>query len=156
MKTSRWVIDPATACRALTTKTSARHRDGMRRAVGGEADGGSARRAGAARVGEIGGHAGDDVALFSAKVALQLDDGGAPRDVDAAAVVDEVALVLKLAERGAEALAQQLRDQTTQCLVPRPGGHRSDDLGQAFPAPTGCHLSTPTRGHTVAAAIARA
>jgi len=54
------------------------------RAVGGKADGGSAGRAAAARVGQVGGHAGDDVARFAAKVGLQLDDGGAPRHVDAA------------------------------------------------------------------------
>jgi len=71
----------------------------QRRTVGGKADGGTAGCAAAARVGQVVGHAGDDIALFAAKISLQLDDSGAPGHVDAAAIVDEVALVLQLAER---------------------------------------------------------
>ncbi len=117
----------------------------QRRPVGGKTDGGPAGRAAAARVGQIIGHPGDHIALLAAKVALQLDDGGAPRHVDAPTVVDEVALVLQFAERGAEAFSQQFRDQAAQRLVSRPGGHRSDDVGQAISAPTVCHFSPPAR-----------
>jgi hypothetical protein len=128
----------------------------QRRAVGRKADRGAAGRAPEANIGQIIGHARDDIALLASKIALQFDDGGAPRHVDPAAIVDEVALMLQLAERGAEALAQQLRDEPAQCFVPRPRSHRADDLGQPISAPTVCHFSPSPGGCTVAVARARA
>ncbi|MER8575788.1 hypothetical protein NKI17_35935 [Mesorhizobium sp. M0816] len=82
----------------------------QRRAVGGKTDGGAAGRTASAGVGQVVGHAGEDIALFAAKITLQLDDRGAPRHVDAPTVVDKIAFVLQLAERGAEAFSQQFRD----------------------------------------------
>ena len=128
----------------------------QRRAICGESDGSAAGRAAPARVRQIIGHACDYIALLAAKIALQFDDGGTPCHIDPAAVVDEVALMLQLAERGAEALAQELRDDATQRLVPRPRSHRADDLGQPIRSPTVRHLSPSLGGCIVAAACARA
>lgn len=115
----------------------------QRRAVGGKTDGGAAGRAAAARVGQVGWHAGNNIALFAAKIALQFDDGRAPRNVDASAVVDEIALVFQFAERGAKAFPQQLGHKSAQRLVSRPRGHRPNDVREAVPAPEVCHLSPP-------------
>src|SRR4029079_150431 len=69
--------------------------------------------------------------------------------VDAPTIVDKVAFVLQFAERGAEAFSQQLRDETAQCLVSRPGGHRADDSRQAVCSPTVCHFSPLFSGGAV-------
>ena len=69
-----------------------------------------------------------------------------------ALIIDEVALVLQLAERGAETLTQQFRDEAAQRLVPRPRGHRAGDLGQAIPAPTVHHCPLMSIARTVAGA----
>lgn len=55
------------------------------------------------RVRQVVGHPGEHVAFFPPQVALQLDDGGAPHRVDAAAVVEQIHLVGDLLVRRAEA-----------------------------------------------------
>lgn len=124
----------------------------QRRAVGGEPDCRAAGTTAACDLGEVIRHASQHVALLTTQVALQLDDGGAPGHVDAPAVVDEIALMLQFAERGAEALPQQFSHQTAQRLVSRPGRHRTDDVGQAISAPAVCHFSPSPGACTVAAA----
>ncbi|MBA3896040.1 MAG: hypothetical protein H0X36_02635 [Sphingomonadaceae bacterium] len=57
-------------------------------AVGCKADGSATRRAAAAGIGQIVRHTREDVPLLAAQIALQLNDGRAPCDVDSTAVVD--------------------------------------------------------------------
>jgi hypothetical protein len=128
----------------------------QRRTVGGKADGGASGGAAAARVLQVVWHAGENVALFAAEIGLQLDDGGAPRHVDAATVVDEIALVFQLAERGAEAFSQQFRDEAPAALraaAARPsiGRFRAGD-----PCANRLPLSTLISVRTIAGAEAEA
>lgn len=87
-------------------------------AVGGD-PGDRARAGRAARgIGEVVRHAGLDVGQLAAEVGLELDDGGAPHGVDAAAVVEQVDLVGDLVVGRAEAFAQEFGDVAAQGLVP--------------------------------------
>lgn len=126
------------------------------RAIGREADSRTARCTPAAGVGQIIGHAGDDVAFFAAEIGLQFDDRGAPGDIDAAAVVDEIALMFKFAERRSKTLAQQLGDQAAKRLVAGSRGHRPDYLGQAVAPPNIGHSSPRFESAVVAVAATRA
>jgi hypothetical protein len=103
------------------------------------------------RVGQIIGHAGEDVAFLATQIALQLNHGRAPGDVDPAAIVDQIAFMLQLVEGGAEAFAQKLGDETPKRFVTWPRRHCPGDLGQSFSAPSVRHLSPTFQGILLAA-----
>ena len=101
------------------------------------------------------GHSRKNIAFLAAKIALQLDNRCAPGDVDAPAIVDEIAFVLQFVEGSAEAPAQQFGDQPTQCLVARTRRHRADDLGEAVAPPATRHFSSTIVDTTVAVEVAK-